>query len=118
MSLRKYSGSRSKTPVRHTPLTVLLLDGRGLSVFRREFELRQLSKGEFMVRKFSAVSCLLLVSSFLSVTSAIAQSSSGGEESAGGLQEIVVTATRREESSQRAALAIQPITAEELSRAG
>lgn len=67
-----------------------------------------------MARKFRAVSCLVL----LPVTSAFAQSTPKSEEAAGTLVEIIVTASRRAESSQEAALSVQPITAEELSRAG
>jgi iron complex outermembrane recepter protein len=71
-----------------------------------------------MGHKQSMVSWLLLLPSLGCATLSLAGSPATGDESAGGLEEIIVTATRREESSQKAAIAVQAITADELSRAG
>lgn len=67
-----------------------------------------------MIRWFLVTTCL--------VTSGVAIAQEGDmprtEAQAGGIQDIVVTASRRAENVQRAALSIQAISAEDLSRRG
>lgn len=65
------------------------------------------------MRKFLICGASILVGT----TSVLAQTASGDAPQE-GLEEIIVTANRRAESSQRSALSIQAIGAEELARAG
>lgn len=70
-----------------------------------------------MVRKFSTGSYLLLLSSSLPVTCAIAQSTPESGQG-GGLEEVIVSAQRREENVQRVPIAVSAVSAEQLQAAG